>query len=59
MSHFELPSNCIACGVPLLGSFTRHRADCPIRLDIAELFPGFPQPDPEDVPAEDEEPNLP
>jgi hypothetical protein len=62
LSPFQLCTHCIACGVPLRGGATRHAAVCPIRADIAERFPDYeqpPPPDPEDVPAEDEEPNLP
>ena len=51
---FELPTHCAGCGVYLMGGATRHTRDCPIRADIAEMFPDYPLPDPEDTEAGDE-----
>jgi DNA-directed RNA polymerase subunit N (RpoN/RPB10) len=34
---FVLPSHCFACGVPLAGSWTRHKDDCPIKKSIEEF----------------------
>lgn len=42
----HLPKYCYGCGTFLMGSLTRHTADCPIRALIAQQFPDYEQPAP-------------